>query len=378
MPIKILTIDDSRTIRLIVGRAFKAYDCEVLEAANGMEGLTIADREKPDVIILDVTMPVMDGTEMLMRLKGTPELRSIPVIMLTAEAGRENVLRIAKMGVRDYLVKPFREEQIVERVSRIVDLKNRGGATAKAKRRFDDPLKILLVDDKTAIWEHCKVGLSDTPWQIEGKATVPEAMEIIGHGLPDLVLVSTSLPDGAGFSLFQKLRSGTKTEKLPIFALSVKTAGDEQARAQQVGFSGLITKPIDFADLKLKISRTLGLDSSARYFEQKAGVLLVSFPSSFDAQASSEITTHLAKQVTDAVDAGLNKLVVNLGQIKTADMAVIEQVMTVMKFASGLSLRTGAFGSEELRQTCANYEETKEWTIAGSLEEVLKLMSATA
>jgi two-component system, cell cycle response regulator len=90
-----LTVDDRRTIRLIVGRAFRSYDCEGLEAADGMEGLSTAAREKPDVIILDVTMPVMDGTEMLSRMKSTAALRSIPVIMFTAEAGRENVLRIA-------------------------------------------------------------------------------------------------------------------------------------------------------------------------------------------------------------------------------------------------------------------------------------------
>jgi len=374
MTIKILTVDDSRTIRLIVGRAFKAYDCEVLEAANGMEGLATAAREKPDVIILDVTMPVMDGTEMLGRLKSTPELRSIPVIMLTAEAGRENVLRIAKLGVKDYLVKPFKEEQIVDRVNRLVELKSLGGTAAKAKKRFDDPIKILLVDDKTAIWDQCKAGLSDTPWQIDAKANVQEAMEALGHGLPDLVVVSTSMPDGAAFWLFQKLRSGLKTEKLPVFALSVKTAVEDQARAQQVGFTGLITKPIDFGDLKLKIARARALDSSARYYEQKAGVLLVNYPSSFDSPSASEISTYLEKQVSDAVDSGLDKLVVNLSQLKTADMALIEHVMGVMKFASDLSLKTGVAGSEELRQACANYEETKEWILAGSLEEVLKLM----
>ena len=375
MPIKILTVDDSRTIRLIVGRAFKAYDCEVLEAANGIEGLSIAAREKPDVIVLDVTMPVMDGTEMLGRLKSTPELRSIPVIMLTAEAGRENVLRIAKLGVRDYLVKPFKEDQIVERVGRIVELKNRGGATAKAKRRFDDPLKILLVDDKTAIWDLCKAGLADTPWQVEGKTNVQEAMEVIGHGLPDVLLVSTSLPEGTGFWLFQKLRSNQKTEKLPVFALSVRTSVEDQTRAQQIGFTGLVTKPIDFADLKSRICRTLGLDSSARYYEHQAGVLLVNYPANFDPPSASEITSYLEKQVTDAVDAGLDKLVVNLSQLRAADMALIEHVMAVMKFASDLALKTGVVGSEELRQACGNYEETKAWTLAGSIDEVLKMMS---
>src|SRR6476469_7493602 len=103
---KILTVDDSKTIRLIVAKAFKPFDCEVFEAGNGVEGLAVAAREYPDLIILDLTMPIMDGVEMLSRLKSDPSLKPIPVVMLTAEAGRDNVLRIAKMGVRDYLVKP--------------------------------------------------------------------------------------------------------------------------------------------------------------------------------------------------------------------------------------------------------------------------------
>jgi two-component system cell cycle response regulator len=125
MAIKILSVDDSRTIRLIVGRAFRPYDVTLVEAANGEEGLAVAAREKPDLIFLDVTMPVMDGVTMLGKLKEDPELKAIPVIMLTAESGRDNVLQIARLGVRDYLVKPFKEEQIIEKAGRCVALEQR-------------------------------------------------------------------------------------------------------------------------------------------------------------------------------------------------------------------------------------------------------------
>ena len=119
---KILSVDDSKTIRIIVGRAFRAYDCQVCEATNGEEGLAAAARERPDLIILDITMPVMDGVTMLTQLKQTEGLKAIPVIMLTAESGRENVLQIAKLGVRDYLVKPFKENELIEKVGRIIPL----------------------------------------------------------------------------------------------------------------------------------------------------------------------------------------------------------------------------------------------------------------
>jgi two-component system cell cycle response regulator len=127
MPTKILSVDDSRTIRLIVGKAFRPYDVQIFEAANGEEGLATAIREKPDMIILDVTMPVMDGVTMLTKLKEIPELKAVPVIMLTAESGRDNVLQIAKIGVRDYLVKPFKEDQLIEKTSRIVPLQKKTG-----------------------------------------------------------------------------------------------------------------------------------------------------------------------------------------------------------------------------------------------------------
>ena len=122
MPITILSVDDSKMVRMLVTKAFKKFDCRVLEASNGLEGMAIAAQEKPDLILLDFTMPVMDGMEMLDMLRNHDDLKTVPVVMLTAERSRDMVAEFAKKGVRDYLVKPFREQEIVERVGRIVPL----------------------------------------------------------------------------------------------------------------------------------------------------------------------------------------------------------------------------------------------------------------
>jgi DNA-binding response OmpR family regulator len=123
MAYKILTVDDSKTIRMIVKKAFKPYNCELFEGENGVEGLAIAAKEQPDLIILDITMPVMTGIEMLGKLKAENDLKNIPVIMLTAESGKENVMQIVKMGVKDYIVKPFKGEQLIERAKNILKLR---------------------------------------------------------------------------------------------------------------------------------------------------------------------------------------------------------------------------------------------------------------
>jgi DNA-binding response OmpR family regulator len=123
MAYKILTTDDSNTIRKIVKKAFNGYNCELFEAGNGVEGLAVAVREKPDLILLDVTMPVMTGMEMLEKLKEEPTLKEIPVIMLTAESGKTNVTRAVMLGVKDYMVKPFKGDELIERVNKILRLK---------------------------------------------------------------------------------------------------------------------------------------------------------------------------------------------------------------------------------------------------------------
>ena len=126
MALKVLTVDDSKTIRMIVKKAFQSYSCEVFEAENGVEGLAAATKEKPGLIILDITMPVMNGIETLERLKADADLKNIPVIMLTAESGKDNVVNIVKKGVKDYMVKPFKGEDLIERVRKIVPLEARG------------------------------------------------------------------------------------------------------------------------------------------------------------------------------------------------------------------------------------------------------------
>ena len=125
MSIKVLTVDDSKTIRMIVKKAFKPYDCIMSEGENGQEGLEMVKKDKPDLIVLDITMPVMNGIEMLGVLKENPETKDIPVIMLTAESGKDNVMKIVKMGVTDYIVKPFKGEQLIERAEKIVTIEKK-------------------------------------------------------------------------------------------------------------------------------------------------------------------------------------------------------------------------------------------------------------
>lgn len=117
---KILIVDDSKTVRLIVRQAFKSYDCEISQASTGVEGWTAAQQVLPDLILLDVTMPVMNGPELLLKLKAHPTLAAIPIIMLIVERDSPAVIQ---PGVHDHLRKPFQPDALLDKCRRIINLR---------------------------------------------------------------------------------------------------------------------------------------------------------------------------------------------------------------------------------------------------------------
>jgi hypothetical protein len=121
----ILTVDDSKTIRLLLARILRPFAVEVCEACNGEEGLAVAAAKGPQLIILDYNMPVMDGLTMLSRLREDAALRATPVIMLTAESGSAIISAVARLGARDYIVKPFEERALLAKIGKILPLVSR-------------------------------------------------------------------------------------------------------------------------------------------------------------------------------------------------------------------------------------------------------------
>lgn len=119
----ILVVDDHQRNREICQENLEMEDYHIFLAENGREGLRIARLEQPDLILLDIMMPEMNGYEMLERLKADPELQDIPILMLTAKASTADVVQALNLGANDYLRKPFDIDELVARVDTLVSLK---------------------------------------------------------------------------------------------------------------------------------------------------------------------------------------------------------------------------------------------------------------
>lgn len=119
-PRTILTADDNQQIRMLVKAALRSLGHELIEAVDGEQALEVAIARRPDLVLLDVTMPKLDGWEVLHFLRQRSETADIPVMMLTTAAQKVDLEHGASLGCNDYLTKPFSPGDLREHVERML------------------------------------------------------------------------------------------------------------------------------------------------------------------------------------------------------------------------------------------------------------------
>jgi len=126
MQARILVVDDEPDLVSTVEYRLKFANYSVITASNGQEGLDRARSEKPDLILLDTNMPVMDGHETLANLRADPDIKDIPVIMLTARCEAQDIAAASAHGVSDYVTKPFDFADLMTKIQTVLKGSQRG------------------------------------------------------------------------------------------------------------------------------------------------------------------------------------------------------------------------------------------------------------
>ena len=125
--VRILVAEDEKDIRELIAFTLRFAGFEVLLAANGVEALEIAEREQPDLIILDVRMPKMTGYEACRHLKESPQTQAIPVVFLSAKGQEAEIQQGLESGAEEYILKPFAPDDLTAQVRDILRRVGRGG-----------------------------------------------------------------------------------------------------------------------------------------------------------------------------------------------------------------------------------------------------------
>jgi two-component system cell cycle response regulator len=261
MVARVLVVDDvDANVRLLEAKLTIEY-YDVLTATDGPTAIRVAAEERPDIILLDVMMPGMDGFETCRRIKADPASSHIPVVLVTALDGREDRIKGLDAGADDFVTKPIDDVVLFARVKSLTRLKlimdelrereessRRMGVSAdKAGRLKGSGGRILIVDDNARQAEKMVEVLSK-----EHRPTVetdPVSGLAAAKGPNDLLIVNVAASEFDGLRLVAQVRSSESTRHLPILAVVDPADRPRLVKALDLGVTDLLTKPVDAEEL---------------------------------------------------------------------------------------------------------------------------------
>jgi CheY-like chemotaxis protein len=145
----ILVADDDQNLRRILCLFLKNAHYEIVEASNGREALNMTRSQRPDCVLLDIMMPLIDGFSVCRQLKEDPETKRIPVVICTAKNKKEDLIEAIRAGAEDYIIKPFTKETVLTKIQRV--LASRPGASTST--RLMTPVERRDSRRKVAGWQ---------------------------------------------------------------------------------------------------------------------------------------------------------------------------------------------------------------------------------
>jgi CheY-like chemotaxis protein len=199
-PPKVLLVDDEATGRRLLRRWIeRGFDGHVVEASNGLEALEALAAEEFDLVVLDLMMPVLDGTETLSLIRADPSHGDLEVVVATQLASEQKVRDVISLGVADYILKPLRYESVVDRLNQIII---RTREKKKERLRHNDLPTILIADPDP---NFCDFAVSALAGRFRGIASRTAAETLVGvlKNEPELVMLSATLP-GLPFEILGK------------------------------------------------------------------------------------------------------------------------------------------------------------------------------
>jgi two-component system cell cycle response regulator len=268
MSARILVIDDTEpNIRLLEAKLTAEY-YEVITAPDGPSGLAAAVRERPDIVLLDVMMPGMDGFEVCKRLKADPATRHIPVVLVTALDGRRDRLNGLEAGADDFLTKPIDDVALFARVRSLTRLKividelrqreasgrRIGVIEGVAGRLGGGGGRVIIADDS----QHQAQRILDELARehrpvLEGE---PGRALVAARARADLLIINLAAKSFDGLRLLAQTRSDEATRHLPVLVLFEPTERGRAVKALELGANDLLARPVDPEELAARV-RTL-------------------------------------------------------------------------------------------------------------------------
>ncbi len=226
---KILVIEDDIALGDVLIQKLQNEDYDSYLARDGAEGFKKIKELKPDLVLLDIILPNMNGYEILEGKKNDSEISDIPVIIISNSGQPVEINRALELGVKDYLVKAqFEPEEVLVKVrlqlkkddNHSPTNKQTGDTTSQTASVTLNGKKIMWVEDNDFLSDIINHKLASQGCVLLHAANGQEALEMLEKEMPDLVLLDILLPDMNGFEILKKIKDNPRTKSVPIILLS--------------------------------------------------------------------------------------------------------------------------------------------------------------
>lgn len=280
---KILLVDDSEPNRDMLARRLTRRGHVVIEAANGQQAVDMTRGESPDLVLMDLNLPVLDGWSATRQIKALPIAVSIPVIALTAHAMSGDRHKAMQAGCDDYDTKPVDFPRLLEKIDALLNPPETPPQqqpiprAVESDRRAEDvhdragtitvpdgqPAgRVLVVDDTEANRHVASRWLRRRGLVVETAADGHQALQMIQRADYDVILLDVMMPGINGISVLRTIRESRTPAQLPVIMATAKDASDDIVEALSLGANDYVTKPLDFPVLVARVGTQVALKRS--------------------------------------------------------------------------------------------------------------------
>ncbi len=394
---RILTVDDSRSVRMIVARELRALGHDLDEAEDGEKGLEKLEELTFDLVILDITMPVMDGPAMLAKMREGGN--KTPVLMLTSESKRSIIANLMKLGIDDYILKPFNAEDLKSKVAKVLrqdigapvpvasasevgrpaaasggggggagaSAGGSGGDPAAANRAFVD---ILVIDDMENVQKRLRQMVPEH-LSVAGALNAQTAIAACRDRGVRAILIDNDMPDVNSVALMRQVRA--LQPKAVVLALYVRTSNNVLEVAKSNGFDGVLMKPFDVGAVE---DFLLQYFNSQDLVSKDDNVLKVSKFKGRENRLDGyfiEVVSNITKYSEEIAAACYGEMVLDVSAVPPNAEKVARMMLELNTRISKMGIEIRLVGSPEIAKTLKQYTETAQMPLYASVDEALRM-----
>ncbi|HEY4511613.1 MAG TPA: response regulator [Candidatus Paceibacterota bacterium] len=240
---KILIIEDDVFLGDVLMRKLNNEGYETSIARDGKEGLTKIKEIKPDLVLLDIVLPSMNGYEILEEKVKDPAIEPIPVIIISNSGQPVEINRVLALGVKDYLIKAqFSPDEVLVKVRAQLGGE---GATAASSANVSNSLKgkkILWVEDDKFLSDLISRKISTQSCTMVHTTNGEDALKALEKEIPDIILLDILLPGMNGFEILQKIKTNPAWRAIPVILLSNLGQQGDLEKAEKLGAKKFLIK----------------------------------------------------------------------------------------------------------------------------------------